>query len=159
MICTCIIADLSFEPLTCCTLPCRDWVIASDVTYVDDAETYQQLSWTLSALAASGSRIVLAHEHRSRHISAVLASWDQDDAFLQLFRECAGRLGLQLYHLVGERPRSSVQGIFRLWTPDISLFEVSYSSFSNDYVQIKIVSLETGPCPSFLTSDEFAVMC
>ena len=115
-----------------------DWVLGSDVTYAH--ESYAELVATLAALlrphaegTANGARpprVVLAHEHRSarRTFGRVIQTWEEHDGALAAFAAVAASQGLALELLEAERPMSEVNGAFRRWTADISLFEVVSTS-------------------------------
>ena len=104
-----------------------DLAIASDCSYFYEEEAHAALAATCAALLDAGTRIVCAHEHRSRGPKFWAddgARWDATDEYLARFAAAAANRGLALRPLASERPRRVERGSFAHYTADCSVFEV-----------------------------------
>lgn len=120
-----------------------DVVLGSDLTYPQEASSYDGLANVLAALLAPGGGaaaatdrplVLLAHEHRSSARRAAigkvggrahLGRWDEHDGALASFTASAARHGLRLSLIIAEEPVGQIKGEFRRWTADVSIIEVS----------------------------------
>jgi predicted nicotinamide N-methyase len=114
-----------------------DLVLGSDVTFAH--EHTRALAATLrelldgSATTGRAMRIVLSHEHRSASRWALRdrQQWDEADGALASFASSAAAEGLSLRVLHEERPVSELRDGWRLWTADLSIFEVGRAAAAN----------------------------